>query len=150
MTNILILNNQYTDITRHADPEDRWDADNTSTDHNIYGFKVVSEKQYYDLTVDFDCKKDHAYQLLYVLYSTGDSFSHHDGKIEFIGMFADPDLAIKNKKIIENQYRKDASDWSLTLYANHKTKYKMHAPWCGYFESLESVEIVDVSRMEDY
>ena len=149
MTSIILLDNQYTDTTRHADPDEMWDADSTSTSHDVYSFEVVGDKHYHDLMVGFDCEYDRDYYLLYALYSSGDSFSNHEGNIEYIGMFEDAELAIKNEKIINDQYRSNKDNYTYNLFDDAGTKYKLCAPWCGYFECLDDVDVVTIRRMED-
>jgi len=148
LKHIEIEDDSYTDVTR--DPDSEYDGDDTSTSHHITGFRV--KKDYGDLEVAFTPERGKDYFLVYAIYSTGDSFSHHDGKICFIGFFEDKKLADENKKRIEENY-KNPGDWnsdnhySVTLIANSGKEWKMSKPWQGYFERLDWVEVQAVQML---
>lgn len=139
-TNIKIIDDEYTQITREADRNDEWGADDTATSHHIRGFKVTEAKQYWDLIVGYDVKPEVAYYLVYVLYSTGDSFSHHTGRITFIDMYQTIEEAEKAVKVIEKGVNDD-DKYSINYIDNSGNDAKMYCPWIGYFESLEDVNI---------
>lgn len=93
--------------------------------------------------------------MLFCVFGTGDSFSRHDGQIEFVGLYESEDIAKRNKKAIEknsDEYRKDHSMrsdlYSVELEAAGGKKYKISAPWNGYFESLDEVNILPIYLME--
>jgi hypothetical protein len=151
-TKILILDNEHTEITREA-TQPQWDADDTSSTHSIQGFKVVTDKGHYTFMVPFKIQPERAYYLVYVLYSTGDSFHNEDGCINFIDMFENEHFANKVRRAIQDDYNKygketDNSDkWTITLPNPDGTKYSIHCSWKGYFESLESAHLEIVSEV---
>jgi hypothetical protein len=108
------------------------------------------------------------YNKIYYNYNTGDSF-YEENNIEEVleGEYTNLDIAKANIKRIEAHYkyyreingynnksdteirgRYKREDWyvegydfNIKLQANNGEFYQIHAPWCGYFESLNSVEI---------
>lgn len=151
MTKIEIIDESYTMVTRHGDPNDEWDGDDTETSHHITGFRVL-KNGYSDLEVDFKLTPGKPYYLLYAIYSTGDSFHHEEGKIEYIGLYKSLKDAEVNQKLIEKHYKETNesnprnfdSMFSVELISPSGVKYKQHVPWNGYFESLTSVEVIPI------
>ena len=82
---IKIIDLSHCETTREADPLNEWDGDDIYTSHNIQGFTVLDS--YHDLPVSFSIEDKRKYYLLYVLYSTGDSFHHEEGCIEYISLY---------------------------------------------------------------
>jgi hypothetical protein len=64
------------------------------------------------------------------------------------------DKQAQNKKIIDDAKTKEwyvnEYDWCLKLKHDNGKEYQIHAPWCGYFESLNSVEIVENNPKRKY
>ena len=138
--NVQIVDDVYSEVTRHADPDDRWDADDTYTSHSIRGFKVV--KGYYDLAVGFEPSYDKTYFLLYATYSTGDSFSHHEGEIEFVDLYEDENVAYENLRRLQQL----EAGYSAKLLHENGEEYIFNVPWVGYFESLSDLEVTAIRR----
>lgn len=154
LTGIKIKDYSYTDVTRERDPEDRWSGEDTDTSHDIQGFTVTKGKEYFDLEVPFKIKPNTPYYLLYCIYGTGDSFSRNEGQIEFVGLYESKKLAEKNAKAIEAQNKEYKTNYSMkdgysvTLTANSGEKFKFHAPWNGYFECLNDIEVEPVYLLD--
>lgn len=100
----------YSSVTREADPDDKYDRDSTSTDHTVSGLSV-SEDNRFDVVGAFvpDADNQKCF-LVYVIYSTGDSFGHDENaNIEFIQVFKtlekaqDCALQIKNNAELYNK-----------------------------------------------
>lgn len=163
---VRVQNDAYGYVTERGDPNDRWSADSTATDNNVTGIEVVKENDFYDLVVDFDPTKEPSY-LLYVIYDTGDSFSNHDGLIEYVQLYKDKSVAFENKRRIEQHYKlyddlnsrfrltekqrkelkkkhKDFDAHSIMLVHENGEEYKLHVPWTGYFETMQEVEVKEV------
>ncbi len=138
--------------TSEPDPDDRWDRASTQTDHSIVGFNAApeTEEKYYDLVIPYEPQYNEEYFLLYAVYSTGDSFGHDEGAgIEYIGFYRENqlDVAQENQRNIEQHLRsKDDDSYSLKLKSPEGKEFDQHAPWVGYFESLDLVEIVSIER----
>lgn len=146
------------EVTRKRDPEDVWDQNDISHDYSINGFQIVENdnliSQYYDLEIPFEPESNKTYYLLYVRYSTGDTFHHEDGCIEYMDLYFTMQDAEENAKKIQesskktNECFKNPDYWSVTLTDAVGNVHKMSAPWKGYFEHLESVEIEAISLKE--
>lgn len=154
-TNIRVIDDSYTHVTRHA-TEDIWDRDDTATDHSIRGIEVVDDSSYYDLTVSFKVSPGEQYYLVYVNYDTGDSFGRDEGRVEWIDLFKSAELADDlAKKIAEDkrQYpnffsNNEEGTWShqLTYTLDNGEEASLYtATWKGYFEHFNYVEVVPVS-----
>ena len=149
---VQIIDEAYRQETSTPDPDDRWDRASTSTDHTITGFHAAPEtdEKYYDLVIPYEPQYDEEYFLLYAVYSTGDSFGHDEGAgIEYIGFYRKNqlDIAQENQRKIEGQDL-DSDKYSLKLNSPAAKEFDQHAPWIGYFESLDIVEIVSVMRQK--
>lgn len=121
--------NKYTFVVREADPHDVWDRDSTDSD---WDFGDASLSLYQSWSESFDTKfnfspGDKCY-LVVPVWSTGDSFGH-DGHAcaEIFGVFHTYDEAV-------------AFSNDLRTKGIPKGLYK---PWEGYFESLDSIEILE-------
>ena len=139
--NVEIVDDEYTEVTRHADPDEQWDADDTDTSHCVRGFKVSD--RYYDLSVGFEPEYGKTYFLLYATYSTGDSFSNHGGRIEFVDLYEDENVAWENHRRLDRH----GEGYSAKLLHESGEEYMFSVPWVGYFESLENLEVLAVQRM---
>ena len=167
MTDIEIIDDAHEYVTRSSDPDERWDCDDTDCDHSIEGFRVAPKRGYSDLTVNFDAEYDTNYFLVYAIYDTGCSFCSTGGRIEFIDLFEDEQVAQENVRRINehsvnesllNGYQKVSAKQKKKLAKTHETysvtlingdgqEYQVHVPWHGYFESLASVNMDGVTRL---
>ena len=147
-----IIDDIYCQETSEADPDDSWDRANTSTDHNIVGFRAAleSDSKYYDLAVPFEPDFETTYYVLYAVYSTGDSFGQDDGRgVEFIGFYTENelDIANENRRTIEAPRKSDS--YSITLRTpTGGRSFKQATPWDGYFEHLDYVDIASIERQK--
>ena len=141
--NIEILDNNYYGTLREPDPDNEWDGGETFEEHSITGFRL--SKEYADVIVDFHPKRNQAYYLLYAIYDTGGSFSREYGKITFIDLYEDKEVAYSNLKILEEHNEKYKNDtcidgaYSVEIFEDDFKKRIYCPPWIGYFESLSSV-----------
>jgi hypothetical protein len=141
---IKVIDDTYTKVTRPHDPEDQWSGEDTYTSHSIEGIEIVKKNEYYDLETEFKILPNKDYYLLYAIYSTGDSFSHHEGKIDYIYLYKTASKAEAAKTILEN-HDTESKDWDERFNKTIKTEkgknLKLYISWAGYFESLTSVNI---------
>ena len=140
LTNIRIIHDCYTEVTREGDPEDRWDRDSTTQSHYIRGFEVVKENSYGDFKVPFEIDPEKEYYLLAVYYDTGDSFGNDGNRIDMIDLYDDIELAMESKRRILDE-NKDENGYSVAILNPLGVEYRISASWKGYFESLNDVEI---------
>ena len=147
MTKICVNYSSYTDVEAEHDFGDEFSGEDTHTTHDIESVYVSNEKDYYDLNVPFDVVEGKQYYLLYGLYSTGDSFNHDSGRLQFVDLYQTIEMADANKKILEdhNKITGTKDDYTAQLLMDDGTIYPFNVPWKGYFESLESLVIETVN-----
>lgn len=146
MTKLCVNCQSYTEVVRERDYNDRWSGEDTVSNHDIDSIYVSKEENYYDLNVGFDVEEGSTYYLLYGLYSTGDSFNHDSGRLQYVDLYQTEEMAEANKKILENHYNVKGSedDYTAKLLLDDGREYPFHVPWKGYFERLENLVIEPV------
>lgn len=140
MSYVSILSDRHEYVTRHGDPNDRWDRDSTAATVSVKGIKQVDEKGYHDLAVPFDISHDKAYFLLWADYDTGDSFGRDGNRTEWVDLFQSIESAEKARKELL-----DGSGYTRGYTRDDGTVIDFYVPWEGYFESLNDLR-VDVVR----
>ena len=145
MTQIKIVYDRHSYVTRRGDPNDRWARDDTDADTTIKGIEVVRDHDYFDITAPFEIDINKTYILLWAIYSTGDSFGHDGGQVEFIDLFESQTLAAQAAQEIEKQ----SDSYSVTYTREDGNETSFASPWHGYFERLQEVrlDVVRVTRL---
>ena len=142
---IAITDLSNTEVTRAADPADEWSRDSTHISHNIRGFDVVDDNIYADLVLPYQPVAGTDYWLLYVIYTTGDSFGSDSGRIDYVDMYLSETEARENAERIRkhSEARNQADDerFSVSLVSSGGQMYKFHCPWIGYFEEIEGIHV---------
>lgn len=130
------------------DADDEWSRDSYAEDHYILGIKEAKKGAYFDLPLE---DGEGPIYLLYAIYDTGDSFGRDEGKFEAVMLHRNLEVAQRNKKLIEEHYRKYKEDYSfsdgafsLKLFTDSGKEFEISVPWTGYFEVLTNVEIEGV------
>lgn len=160
---INIIRKKHTHITRHAE-RDEWDRDDTSSDWDVLGIQLVPDDENYgDLYAKFPIKINTTYWLVYVVYSTGDSFGRDEnGALEEIEIYEDETMAwdcageIKKHADMYSTFErtygkpkvkrpKDFNSYTLKVIGGNGKEMEVYAPWNGYFESLSYVEVRPVT-----
>ena len=127
------------------DEKDRWSADSHESTWSFNGFTQAKENNHLCCEVpDLDTTKP--IYTIAVIYSTGDSFSHHEsGSLELIHTTQDATLAFKIKQFIEDDYQAYKSDkYNDDHYRNKAVVDGVQFftyPWKGYFERLSEVVV---------
>ncbi len=139
---IKILNDMVHNRKESDEEYGDWSA---KTIHHITGAVKVKEKEYFNLEVNDNFLNKEVY-LLYIIYSSGDSFGTGSGNIEYLDVFENYDKALEVKKIIEEDceqnpiYTSEASNLFYTKENGNMVKIPTDI-YKGYFEHLESVNI---------
>jgi len=144
MKYIKVKNQNHAEVTREA-ALDKWDRDDTFTYHNINGIELSDE--YGDIPVPDDFRISGPMYLVYVIYSTGDSFGYdsHAGE-EYIGVYKDREIAQETANKIKEDYKNNKEDFNhITLLDSVGNEFQQYTgAWKGYFDNLEYVEVVMV------
>jgi len=133
-------------ITRYADPDERWDADDLSHNNNILGF-VVTDNEWGDFYFEEEPDFNTALFLVYVTYRTGDSFHHETGVIEKIALLEDPVDAKALVNYIENDCQR-VTYHTVVFKCPSGKKVEFYTAWVGYFETFTDVDYVALRRLK--
>ena len=141
-------------ITRHAERGERWDGDDLAHSQEIRGYSIHDKNTYgevFPLMSEPDINK--TYWVVYVNYSTGDSFHHETGCICFVDIFEDANDAEYLTRLLEKDYE-NKDDYSRTplkvKFPSGIEKEIYTGTWKGYFERLESVRCEAIRYIKQY
>lgn len=168
-----VMHEGFSEETSEVDPDDRWSRASTSTSWSVDG--IALEKEYPDVTACFPVVKGDGVYLVYVVYSTGDTFGHDENStIVFVDLFLDEKKADVAASTIRehsdagsrlSEYRLTAKErqrlvgkykdrFSVDIVRENGKTMSVHAGWNGYFESLSYVEVahfvVDTNKRKRY
>jgi hypothetical protein len=128
----------HTWVTEHADEEDDWGRDSTSSSHDFLSAKIVPMKESADVhRHNFDCVG--AYEavegepvfVVAAVYSTGDSFGHDErNSVEIIEAFKTEEKAERCRRQI---------DAHTTLYAALNTRWVPQTEQAKINEKIEAL-----------
>lgn len=143
----------YTEVTREADPEDSWGADDLLTSWDITANITESDKSSPDIITSFKLNFDKNYYVVYVVYNTGDSFHHHSGyECVFVELFQEKEKAdnlvktiIKHNKDYNNNKDLGENAYRLVYKDQENNNKTISCDWNGYFESIETCEVKTVN-----
>jgi hypothetical protein len=112
---------------------------------------ATHDDEYPDVVSIHNIEPGQAALVVWIEWSTGDSFGHSDrGCTEIIGLFRDLESAESLRQQIKSWRRNDKSKkWDEQNSYHFKTPDGQEftsgfAPWSGYFDSLDSVNIDSV------
>jgi len=137
--NVIYDREEY--VTREADPNVAYDNDSTAASIHIHGIEVAKEGCC-DGAAPFDLKKDRTYYLVWADYNTGDSFGKYGNRMEFIDLFETKELAEQCAKAA-----RDTPTYTYAFKRENGIEIKQSAPWIGYFESLNDVNVKEVKLL---
>lgn len=135
-----VINDSYMLVDIESDPDDMYGADSTTTFNHIIGIQI--SQGVWDLVVDFDVLDNVTYYLVYVEYTTGDSFHYSSGNIQYVGLFRDESTALENIKRIESA---GTDSYSIEFINDAGKTWKESISWVGYFEHVENVVCLPVT-----
>lgn len=138
----------HTEVVREADPDQEWDGDDLAHYYSVEGW-TAQNKDSYGTTFPMEGKidKNKTYWLVYVIYSTGDSFHRESGCFEAVHVFEDANdadaLAEALKKDYENKDDYNYEPLNVNLPSGREIEVYT-GTWKGFFESLEGVHVESV------
>ena len=142
VTFINVIDDEHTEVTVEGNPDDRWSRDSTSTSHYIRGIQI--HPSYGEVECSFEVERGIDYYLLYYTYGTGDSFGSDSGKIEFVALYNDEELAQKSFKALDKAGSN--GDNKVTIWNDLGQPYDeyVNQDYFGGFESayLEPVHLI--------
>jgi hypothetical protein len=142
--NITIIKESHQTITRHSDPDEKWDGNDTETDTEIKGFQAGTT--YFDFVVKKPVKD--TYYLVCVYYDTGDSFHRDDNVMEMVSLVESHADAMAIKNAIDKDDKNEKKEFN-TLKVKLPvagTIEDVHtSTWKGYFEHYRCCEVNMVS-----
>lgn len=154
---IKINREMFSDVTRNADQNEEWDADDLYHTHVIHGFKIVDKSSSWDFILNE--KPEGKWYLVCAFYSTGDSFHTESNCLELVSFVKHIDDANTILAEINNDYRKytehkydfnyKISPLKIILPITNKEHDVYTNTWKGYFDRLESVEIRSLEEIID-
>lgn len=145
-----VVDTTWVDVDDDHDDLSEYARPNTRTEHCVEG---IREAKNGDLITDMDLKVDDSAYLVYVIYSSGDSFGHDSGKhLTPIHLFDSEEKAHACVKAINEHYRNNDPNgpaevrWTVNFTGNDGSIQSEYAGWVGYFESIDEVtaELVTV------
>jgi len=143
---VKIIRTHSENVTRDRDPNDEWDNDDISHEHDIQGFEVVDEKSGWDFVLNEKPSGD--WHLICAFHSSGDSFHCEDNcllLVSFVKHMEDAEIILA---AIEKDYKayQEKQEWKheplkVHLPVANREEQIYTGTWKGYFERLQSVEI---------
>ncbi len=140
------------------EPDDEWGRPNTDTTHTV-GDVYLCDDKYPTVTATFPVEVGDKVLIVYTIYSTGDSFHKARGaNIEFVDVFSTEEKACECARTIDRHYEWATSrvpngqlsnefdkkePYKVTLTRENGEQWKLYADWCGYFESLNDVVVME-------
>jgi len=139
MTKDITLNFYVVSYNRGGrDPEDTWSRDSYEYSWDFLGIQFG--KYGHSTTID-NYQPDQKIYVIYVIYSTGDSFGFDiNSDCEVIGATHNRDLANKISAFIEQDNKDRSTRHCNTMHDIEGIKFYTY-PWKGYFESFSGVYV---------
>lgn len=154
-----------TSFKRHYDPDEGYDHQYS---YEYHGIKIIPDKSYFDVIVQFEPVRGRNYYLLVVDYNTGDSYNSESNCHRIIELFDNKETAnIARKYILEeikptqHQILKLCEDRKITdvknipgiyssfsINANGELCIISNADWTGHCESLNEIKIIELKLVK--
>lgn len=126
-------------VTREA-TSDEWDRDSTDGRTWVETVSLTKPDSWHRETLAVPFKVTAGMDVFAVTahYSTGDTFGRDGGKMELIDVFLDQEAAAACRKAAGTC---GEDSMSFKYVRQNGVEIQQSAPWIGYFESLDSVEV---------
>lgn len=105
----------------------------------VWGVSLNKDDIYNFETFDvcFDVVEGETVHVLYMIYSTGDTFGHSRGNGEILWVFKDFDKAEAAAKSL----RENENSYSIDILDEENNFVRLNNPGSGYFERIEQITI---------
>lgn len=119
---------------------DEWDRPDSWSSHELVRAFLSEGSRYRDsCPIDFGVAEGDQVFAIFAVWSTGDSFSHDSGMYrEVIAVYKTRELADAACKALD-------TDDNTVYYAETGKMVQFVVPWAGYFESLDSIDVVPLT-----
>lgn len=106
-------------------------------DHDFSLDRVSLTKGSTPFTVDYPVVAGDTVYVLYIRYSTGDSFGRSDGEAEILWVFKDAKTGFEAL----NKFEKNEKEFQITIKTDSGMNLDLYNPAAGYFEHLEDIDL---------
>ena len=141
MTEVFV---QYSEVCTHSEREDvEWGSWSEDWDFSVRSVSTSSRDRYNEekFTLDIDVKAgDHVF-VLYMVYSTGDTFGRASGKGEVLWVFKDADTAREALRLWKEENDKRDPEYSVKFEDDTGRVIQLSNPGSGYFENVSYIEL---------
>lgn len=133
---------RYCDFSEHSDEEyGPW-----SESYSNSFISIKKTEQFGDVFSSLDLDKTAGF-LVWVEYSTGDSFGHAErGQVEVVAICKTQKGAKKLKEFIHSVSAEDSSEYRQKITIDGQ-KLEIYCPWLGFFDHLDEVHIQPVGSI---
>ena len=117
-----------------------WYESNTFT---VRGVSVSTRDRWNEekFAVGFDVKPGEAVFVLYMIYSTGDTFGRAEGCGEVLWVFKDPDTAREALRLWREENDKRDPEYSVKFKDETGRVIQLSNPGAGYFENVSTIDL---------
>lgn len=143
---ILIEESHYCPGKYH-DEDDEWYQDDLAYESNIYGYELLDEDSYGDFYLDAAPKMGDSFFLVYVRYSTGDSYHQETGRTALVALLEKEEDAVFLAEDVRSNTGEDFKPRKILLPSGRELEY-YQGQWRGYFERIEEVIHQQISRIK--
>jgi len=140
MTNLYVQFNSC-EISHYRDEKEycEWRSE---YDFCVKGVSITHKKEYDEEKYSLpDIKIGDVVFVLYMIYSSGDSFGSSTGNGEILWVFKDAELGEKAKAKFEAENDSCDPKFSIEIETDEGTTFKMSNPAAGYFKNMAAVRL---------
>lgn len=118
---------------QYGDWYEKWDFEINS----VFVRQPKSVNRVETLDVDYEVSVGERVYVLYMRYSSGDSFGRSSGNAEIIWVFKSKEVAEATKVLWENI----GDEWGVETVTDSGKSLKLSNPAAGYFENVSSINL---------
>lgn len=131
--------NRLIDSERSDEPYSSWSEEH---DFRVTGVRTASRKrEYEEFEVAFDVEHGTPLFVVWITYTSGDSFGYSTGNGEIIWVFKDSNAALVAMNLWDAASKKHEVAFSVTFDDGEGNKVELSNPVSGYFEDYGSCDI---------
>lgn len=135
---------QYSEICTHSEREDaEWGSWSEEYDFSVRGVSLSSRDRWNEekFNLDIEVNAGEPVFVLYMTYSTGDTFGRASGKGEVLWVFKDADTAKAALDLWKEENDKRDPEYSVKFEDDTGRVIQLSNPASGYFENLGYLDL---------